>query len=56
MPCQGKNGAARSLSKMEAEEVGGWEGGEGWGRGGRGRDECSTLVIIDKTIKSGNIL
>lgn len=45
MLCQGKNGTTRSLSKMEAVEE-----GNGW------RDECSTLVIIDKTIKRGNIL
>lgn len=50
MPCQGKNGTARSLSKMEAAEE-----GKGW-REDRGRDECSTLAIIDKTIKRGNIL
>lgn len=50
MPCQGKNGTARSLSKMEPVE-------ERKGRGvNRGRDECGTLVIIDKTIKRGNIL
>lgn len=46
MPCQGKNGTARSLSKMEVVEEGGRGGGDD-----RGRDECSTLVIIDKTIK-----
>lgn len=50
MLCQGKNGMARSLSKMEAVEVGKGR------RADRGRDECSTLVIIDKTIKKGNIL
>lgn len=50
MPCQGKNGRARSLSKMEAVVEGG-----GWHED-RGRDECSTLVIIDKTITRGNIL
>lgn len=36
--------------KMEAVEVGKGRGAD------RGRDECSTLVIIDKTIKRGNIL
>lgn len=46
MPCQGKNGTARSLSKNGS--CGG--GGKGW-REVRGRDECSTLAIIDKTIK-----
>lgn len=45
MPCQGKNGTARSLSKMEVVEEGEVR------REDRGRDECSTLVIIDKTIK-----
>lgn len=50
MPCQGKNGTARSLSKMEVVKEGEVR------REDRGRDECSTLVIIDKTIKRGNIL
>lgn len=50
MPCQGKNGTARSFSKMEAVDE-----GSGW-RQDRGKDESITLVIIDKTIKRGNIL